>query len=88
MHFCSRVNRKPIVRDLLTTTFLKHVCRFANVLKKNGVKKGDRIVLYLPMIWQLPVVMLACARIGAVHTVVFGGFSRGSISRPYVSMWC
>ena len=59
---------------------LKHVCRFANVLKKNGVKKGDRIVLYLPMIWQLPVVMLACARIGAVHTVVFGGFSAEALA--------
>ena len=59
---------------------LKHVCRFANALKKNGVKKGDRIVLYLPMIWQLPVVMLACARIGAVHTVVFGGFSAEALA--------
>ncbi len=56
------------------------MCRFANALKKNGVKKGDRIVLYLPMIWQLPVVMLACARIGAVHTVVFGGFSAEALA--------
>lgn len=59
---------------------LKHVCRFANALKKRGVKKGDRIVLYLPMIWQLPVIMLACARIGAVHTVVFGGFSAEALA--------
>lgn len=59
---------------------LKHVCRFANALKKSGVKKGDRIVLYLPMIWQLPVIMLACARIGAVHTVVFGGFSAEALA--------
>jgi len=51
------------------------VCRFANVLTKYGVHKGDRVILYMPMIWQLPVAMLACARIGAVHTVVFGGFS-------------
>ncbi|MFH1032698.1 MAG: acetate--CoA ligase [Chloroflexota bacterium] len=51
------------------------VCKFANVLKKHGVQKGDRVAIYLPMIPELPVAMLACARIGAVHSVVFGGFS-------------
>ncbi|MBE9505319.1 MAG: AMP-binding protein [Chloroflexi bacterium] len=51
------------------------VCRFANVLKKHGVKKGDRVSIYLPMIPQLAISLLACARIGAVHNVVFGGFS-------------
>jgi len=51
------------------------VCRFANVLKKHGVKKGDRVTIYLPMIPELPIAMLACARIGAIHSVVFGGFS-------------
>jgi len=51
------------------------VCRFANVLKKLGVKKGDRVAIYLPMIPELPIAMLACARIGAIHCVVFGGFS-------------
>jgi acetyl-CoA synthetase len=51
------------------------VCRFANVLKKHGIKKGDRVAIYLPMIPELPIVMLACARIGAIHSVVFGGFS-------------
>jgi acetyl-CoA synthetase len=51
------------------------VCKFANVLKKHGVKKGDRVSIYLPMIPELPVAMLACARIGAIHSVVFGGFS-------------
>jgi len=51
------------------------VCKFANVLKKHGVKKGDRISIYLPMIAELPIAMLACARIGAIHSVVFGGFS-------------
>jgi len=51
------------------------VCKFANVLKKHGIKKGDRVAIYLPMIPELPVVMLACARIGAIHSVVFGGFS-------------
>jgi acetyl-CoA synthetase len=54
---------------------LSMVSKFANALKKKGVRKGDRVAIYLPMIWQLPVAMLACARIGAVHTIVFGGFS-------------
>jgi len=51
------------------------VSRFANVLKKKGVVKGDRIAIYLPMVPELPIAMLACARIGAIHSVVFGGFS-------------
>jgi acetyl-CoA synthetase len=51
------------------------VCRLSNVLRARGVKKGDRVALYLPMIPELPVSMLACARIGAIHNVVFGGFS-------------
>ncbi len=55
------------------------VCRFANVLKKHGIKKGDRVAIYLPMIPELPVVMLACARIGAIHSIVFGGFSSQSL---------
>ena len=53
----------------------REVCKFANVLKKLGVKKGDRVSIYLPMIMELAVAMLACARIGAVHSIVFGGFS-------------
>jgi acetyl-CoA synthetase len=55
-------------------------CRMANVLKAHGVKKGDRVTLYLPMIPQAAYAMLACARIGAVHSVVFGGFSADSIA--------
>jgi acetyl-CoA synthetase len=55
------------------------VNRFANVLKKNGAKKGDRVTIYLPMIPELPIAMLACARIGAIHSVVFGGFSPTSL---------
>ena len=51
------------------------VCRFANVLKKKGVRKGDRVAIYLPMIPELAISLLACARLGAVHSVVFGGFS-------------
>ncbi|MCS5528788.1 MAG: acetate--CoA ligase [Nitrosopumilus sp.] len=55
------------------------VQKFANVLKSLGVKKGDRVTIYLPMIPELPIAMLACARIGAIHTVIFSGFSAASI---------
>jgi acetyl-CoA synthetase len=55
------------------------VCRLANVLKAKGVKKGDRVTIYLPMIPEIAVAMLACARIGAIHSVVFGGFSPDSL---------
>ena len=55
------------------------VCKFANVLKSLGVKKGDRVTVYLPMIPELPVTMLACSRIGAIHVVVFSGFSTTSL---------
>ncbi|MEP6615633.1 MAG: acetate--CoA ligase [Ginsengibacter sp.] len=55
------------------------VCRFARVLKNNGVKKGDRVCIYMPMVPELPVAILACARVGAIHSVVFGGFSAKSI---------
>jgi acetyl-CoA synthetase len=55
------------------------VCRFANFLKSRGVKKGDRVSMYLPMIPELAVAMLACARIGAIHSVVFGGFSADAL---------
>src|SRR5690606_28843031 len=58
----------------------ERVCRFANVLKKLGVKKGDRVTIYMPVIPETAVAMLACARIGAVHSVVFGGFSPDSLA--------
>ncbi len=57
----------------------KKVCIFANSLKSLGVKKGDRVTIYLPMIPELPISMLACARIGAIHTIVFSGFSSSSL---------
>ena len=57
----------------------REVCKFGNVLKRQGVKKGDRVIIYMPMIPEAAVAMLACARIGAVHSVVFGGFSAESI---------
>ncbi len=56
------------------------VCRFSNVLKNNGAKKGDRICLYMPMVPELAIAVLACARIGAIHSVVFAGFSAKSLS--------
>jgi acetyl-CoA synthetase len=65
----------------LTYKQLHHeVCLFANVLKRNGIKKGDRVMIYLPMIVEAAVAMLACTRIGAVHSVVFGGFSAQSVA--------
>lgn len=56
------------------------VCQFSNVLKNNGAKKGDRICIYMPMVPELAIAVLACARIGAIHSVVFGGFSAQSIA--------
>ncbi len=69
-------------RDLKITYRELHerVCRFANVLKSLGAKKGDRITIYMPMIPEAAVAMLACARIGAVHSVVFGGFSPDALA--------
>lgn len=59
----------------------REVCKFANVLKKHGIRKGDRVCIYMPMIPELPIAMLACARIGAIHSIVFGGFSAESLSQ-------
>ncbi|MGN6552457.1 MAG: acetate--CoA ligase [Verrucomicrobiota bacterium] len=65
----------------LTYKQLHHeVCLFANVLKRNGIKKGDRVIIYLPMIPEAAIAMLACTRIGAIHSVVFGGFSAQSVA--------
>ncbi|AGF75052.1 acetyl-CoA synthetase [Bartonella australis AUST/NH1] len=62
----------------------EHVCRLANVLKDHGVKKGDRVTIYLPMILEAAYAMLACARIGAVHSVIFAGFAPEAIARRIV----
>jgi len=62
-------------RAVTYAQLLEEVCRFANALRALGVGKGDRVAIYMPMIVELPVAMLACARIGAIHSVVFGGFS-------------
>ncbi len=66
-------------RTLTYQQLHREVCRFANILKRNHVKKGDRMIIYMPMIPEAAIAMLACARIGAVHSVVFGGFSADSI---------
>ena len=66
-------------RTITYAELLDDVCRFANVLKGLGVERGDRVAIYLPMIPELPVAMLACTRIGAAHSVIFGGFSPDSI---------
>ena len=66
-------------RSLTYRELHEAVCRFANVLKARGVQKGDRVTIYLPMIPEIAVAMLACARIGAIHSVVFGGFSPDSL---------
>jgi len=64
------------------------VCKFANVLKQYGVEKGDRVSIYMPMVKELAIAMLACARIGAVHSIVFGGFSPDSLSDRIVDSTC
>jgi acetyl-CoA synthetase len=66
-------------RTLTYAQLHREVCRFANVLKRNKVRKGDRVIIYLPTMPETAIAMLACARIGAVHSVVFGGFSADSI---------
>jgi len=67
------------VRKITYKELHAEVCKFANVLKSLGVKKGDRICIYMPMIPELPVAMLACTRIGAIHSIVFGGFSADAL---------
>src|SRR5437773_5488972 len=72
---------KPGEERTFTYKQLHHdVCQFANVLKRNGIQKGDRVLIYLPMVPEAAIAMLACARIGAVHSVVFGGFSAQSVA--------
>jgi len=66
-------------RTLTYQQLHRQVCKFANVLKKVGIKTGDRIALYMPLVPELAIAMLACARIGATHTVIFGGFSADAI---------
>jgi acetyl-CoA synthetase len=75
-------------RTLTYSELHLQVCRFASVLKNNGVKKGDRICIYMPMVPELAIAVLACARIGAIHSVVFGGFSSQSIADRIQDAMC
>ncbi len=96
-HLESRGNQTAIIwegndpgenRSITYKELYQDVCKFANVLKSHGVKKGDRVSIYLPMIPELAVAMLACARIGAIHSVVFGGFSANSLADRIVDSTC
>ncbi|MDA8219713.1 MAG: acetate--CoA ligase [Dehalococcoidales bacterium] len=87
-HLPSRGNKTALIwqgepeedqKEITYSQLHQEVNKFANVLKSKGIKKGDRVCIYLPMIPELPVVMVACARIGAIHSVVFGGFSAESL---------
>lgn len=89
-HISLRKNKKAILwepnnpdeemRSLTYGELLEAVCRFANVLRKNGVRKGDRVCIYMPMVPELAIAVLACARVGAIHSVVFAGFSASSLA--------
>lgn len=89
-HLSTKRKKKPAIiwqgdsdHETATLTYEElhyNVCRFANVMKSYGVKKGDRVCLYMPMIPELAIAMLACARIGAIHSIVFGGFSADSLA--------
>ncbi len=88
-HLPKRANQTAIIwegdnpsesRHISYAELHREVCRFANVLTANGITKGDRVTIYLPMIPEAAYAMLACARLGAIHSVVFGGFSPGSLA--------
>lgn len=72
-------NQPGVTRTITYQNLLDEVCKFSNVLKDSGVKKGDRVTIYMPMVPELAVALLSCARIGAVHSVIFGGFSADAI---------
>ncbi|XP_005099293.1 acetyl-coenzyme A synthetase, cytoplasmic [Aplysia californica] len=79
----------PLDQGKITySEMLESVCKFSNVLKSLGVKRGDRVAIYMPMIVELVVAMLACARIGAVHSIVFAGFSSESLSERIIDANC
>ena len=75
-------------RSLTYNQLHSEVCRFSNVLKKRGVLKGDRVSIYMPMVPELAIAMLACARIGAIHSIVFGGFSSTALADRITDSSC
>ena len=81
-------NPKEAHRVITYQELYEQVCAFAHVLQRNGVKKGDRICIYMPMVPELAIAVLACARIGAIHSVVFGGFSAQSIADRIIDAAC
>ncbi|MBX7144784.1 MAG: acetate--CoA ligase [Oligoflexia bacterium] len=96
-HLVTRANKTAIlwegnepgeVRKLSYADLHREVCKFANVLKSRGVKAGDRVAIYMPMVPEVAVAMLACARIGAVHSVIFGGFSAESVRDRILDSQC
>ncbi len=74
-------------RALAYQQLLHEVSKCANVLKSLGVKKGDRVAVYMGMVPELPIALLACTRLGAPHTVIFGGFSSQALDRSYQRLW-
>jgi acetyl-CoA synthetase len=96
-HLETRKNQTAIIwqgdnpKETLKLTYgelHEKICRFANILKKHGVKKGDRVCIYLPMIPEIAIAMLACARIGAIHSVVFSAFSPDSLKARILDADC
>jgi acetyl-CoA synthetase len=89
-HLSQRGNQTAIIwepndprdkaRKITYSELYSQVCHFSNVLLRNGVRKGDRVCIYMPMIPELTIAVLACARIGAIHSVVFAGFSAQSVA--------
>ena len=88
-HLASRASKVAILwegddpndsKRITYAELYQHVCRFANVLKQQGVRPGDTVTIYMPMVPEAAYAMLACARIGAVHSVVFGGFSSDALA--------
>ena len=71
---------KEMVRKITYKELYHKVCQFANALKSKGIEKGDRVCIYMPMVPELTIAVLACARIGAVHSVIFAGFSASSVA--------
>jgi acetyl-CoA synthetase len=96
-HLATKANETAIIwegdnpensKKLTYAQLHEQVCKFANVLKKQGVKKADRICIYMPMILDVSVVILACSRIGAVHSIIFGGFSAESLKDRILDCDC
>ncbi|MBX7138850.1 MAG: acetate--CoA ligase [Oligoflexia bacterium] len=81
-------NEPGDVRMFTYRELYEHVCRFANVLRRHGVKKGDRVAIYMPMVPEAAFAMLACARIGAIHSVIFGGFSAEAVRDRVLDSSC